>query len=146
MCLVLLFPHCHCKMLIHNLCNGFISFQVTALVLVCCWFCSCYTVRLHSGKWVVQLSNCETEILWVSTASLLYIFICAPGCLYSHNFTGQQNRLWLLRKLYLYCLHSFMFLSKSLDKNAAVVTLSGVEKIILEELTSQILGSGNVVS
>lgn len=62
--------------------------------------------------------------------------------------TSQDSRIdlhWLLKKLYLYCLHSFMFVSKSLDKNAVGVTLPGVEKFISEELSSQILGSGNIV-
>lgn len=38
-----------------------------------------------------------------------------------------------------------MFASTPLDNNIIVVTLPGVEKIILEELASQVLGSGNIV-
>lgn len=88
----------------------------------------------------------EHKYFWVFNCFFLHILICAPDmCTIMTSQDSRRDLLWLLRKLYLYCLHGFMFVSKSLDKNAAVVTLPGVEKLIPEELTSQVLGSGNIV-
>lgn len=84
----------------------------------------------------------------LSIASFLYIFVCAPVHMYNYDFTGRHNRLTLTSQKTVSLLItkiSLWFFSKSLDKIAIVVTLPGVEKIILEELASQDLGSGSIV-